>query len=105
MEVNSLVQRDGHFIFSATQAMWVSYYLFPPKTQLNERRFSLQCYTLASIVTFRKQMLNLTAPLTHFLASPAMLYYDHIITLPQEVQNIWKRDLGFVSALFLVNRT
>jgi len=48
-----------------------------------EAIFSLQCYTLASI---------------------SILYYDHIATLPQEVQKIWKRDFSVVNALFLVNR-
>jgi len=45
--------------------------------------FALQCYTIASI-TF--------------------LYYDHLITFPQELRKIWKRRLSFLNILFIINR-
>jgi len=45
--------------------------------------FSLQCYTLASI-TF--------------------LYYDHLITFPEEIRKIWKHRLSFLNILFIINR-
>ncbi|KLO14336.1 hypothetical protein SCHPADRAFT_939628 [Schizopora paradoxa] len=45
--------------------------------------FALQCYTLASI-TF--------------------LYYDHIITFPQEFRKVWRQRLSFLNILFLINR-
>ncbi|KLO14338.1 hypothetical protein SCHPADRAFT_814660, partial [Schizopora paradoxa] len=34
----------------------------------------------------------------------ACLYYDHLVTFPQEVEEFWKRKISFVSILFFVNR-
>ena len=34
----------------------------------------------------------------------ALLYYDHFLTFPQEVERIWKAKWTFVNVLFLVNR-
>jgi len=48
-----------------------------------EAIFALQCYTIASI---------------------SFLYYDHLITFPQEVRKIWKRRLSFLNVLFIINR-
>lgn len=31
-------------------------------------------------------------PQYFFLAAATMLYYDHLITLPSEIQVIWKRE-------------
>jgi len=45
--------------------------------------FTLQCYLVASI---------------------SFLYYDHIITFPEEVRKIWKRRLSILNILFIINR-
>ena len=37
-------------------------------------------------------------------SSKALLYYDHIITFPQEYRKVWKRPLSFINILFLANR-
>ncbi|KAF8994599.1 hypothetical protein BDQ17DRAFT_1331078 [Cyathus striatus] len=38
------------------------------------------------------------------LASFVMLMYDHILTFPEEVERIWKRQISGASILFLLNR-
>lgn len=35
---------------------------------------------------------------------PAILYYDFVLTIPQEVERYWKRRLSWGSALFFLNR-
>ena len=34
----------------------------------------------------------------------ALLYYDYLLTIPAEIQCIWKRKLTLASILFLINR-
>lgn len=34
----------------------------------------------------------------------AILYFDHLITIPAEVSCIWKRNLTMSSILFVINR-
>ena len=36
--------------------------------------------------------------------SPAILYYDFILTLPLEVERYWKSRFTWVSVLFFLNR-
>ncbi|TDL15688.1 hypothetical protein BD410DRAFT_100207 [Rickenella mellea] len=38
------------------------------------------------------------------LASITILYYDHIMTLPTEIERIWRPKLSPVSVIFLLNR-
>ncbi|VDB95493.1 unnamed protein product [Peniophora sp. CBMAI 1063] len=39
-----------------------------------------------------------------FLAAAVVLYYDHLVTLPTEVQVIWKRNKTYVTYLFFLVR-
>ncbi len=69
------------------------------------RRFSLQCYTLASISSFRViPSFDLYRYKTNPLSfhETAFLYYDHIVTFPEEVRKIWKRRLSFLNILFII---
>ncbi len=34
----------------------------------------------------------------------AFLYYDHLVTFPEEVRKIWRRRLTFLNILFIINR-
>ncbi|TDL23561.1 hypothetical protein BD410DRAFT_802782 [Rickenella mellea] len=36
--------------------------------------------------------------------STAILYYDHILMLPEEIQHIWRQKLSPVSVIYLLNR-
>ncbi|TDL15684.1 hypothetical protein BD410DRAFT_796160 [Rickenella mellea] len=38
------------------------------------------------------------------LASITILYYDHVLTLPTEIERIWRPKLSPVSVIFLLNR-
>ena len=38
------------------------------------------------------------------LSFSAVLFYDHLITLPEEIRHIWRQKLTFVNFLFLLNR-
>lgn len=38
------------------------------------------------------------------MQNSALLYYDYALTVPSEVQCIWKRKFSGASALFLINR-
>ncbi|TDL18260.1 hypothetical protein BD410DRAFT_728733, partial [Rickenella mellea] len=38
------------------------------------------------------------------LASITILYYDHIVTLPTEIERIWRPKLSPISVIFLLNR-
>ncbi|KAL4246673.1 hypothetical protein ABKN59_008876 [Abortiporus biennis] len=39
-----------------------------------------------------------------YVATAALLVFDHIITFDQEVERIWKRKRNVASVLFVVNR-
>jgi hypothetical protein len=38
------------------------------------------------------------------ITSPAILYYDYVLTLPKEVKFIWSRPRSIPSLSFFVNR-
>jgi hypothetical protein len=40
----------------------------------------------------------------HHYHQPAILYYDYILTLDEEIIFFWKRKINLVTALFFLNR-
>lgn len=64
-------------------------------------RYVLEYYALASIGKQCTLRVYTRIPDQHF---SVILYYDHLLTFPAEVQRIWTRRLTLSSILFLVNR-
>jgi len=49
-------------------------------------------------------VLNITFVKCYAIAAAALLYFDYIITLPEEVRRIWGARFTGVTALFVMNR-
>ena len=62
---------------------------------------------LLSITAWRRSVRNFRTTGSISLLTPnlpALLYYDHIITLPLEIRYIWNDTTTLTSTVFLLNR-